>query len=256
MMNKSLLVKILLGLSLAAALLALALPPIPQDPAYHRFADTARLLGVPNFWNVVSNFPFIVIGFLGLRMDPLAPGKLPALETQYRMFFAGIFLTGLGSAYYHWNPDNQTLVWDRLPMTLSFMAFLCMIIGEHISVPASQQLFWPLIILGMASVGYWHKTELDGWGDLRLYGLVQFLPMLLIPLILLKAPSCFTSTRFLWLSIVAYGVAKILEYFDHRIYDAFGMGGHPLKHLAAAAGAWWIYQALLLRTRRGEAEPA
>jgi len=30
-----------------------------------------------------------------------------------------VFLTGIGSSYYHLHPDNRTLVWDRLPMILT-----------------------------------------------------------------------------------------------------------------------------------------
>ena len=40
--------------------------PIPQDPAYHAFADTRRIAGIPNFWNVVSNLPFLLAGLYGL----------------------------------------------------------------------------------------------------------------------------------------------------------------------------------------------
>ena len=36
------------------------------------------------------------------------------------MFFLGLFLTGFGSGYYHWEPTNDTLVLDRLPMTILF----------------------------------------------------------------------------------------------------------------------------------------
>ena len=47
----------LLGL-MGASLAGLPfLPPIPQDQAYHQFADHRTLLGIPNFWNVVSNVP-------------------------------------------------------------------------------------------------------------------------------------------------------------------------------------------------------
>lgn len=31
-------------------------------------------------------------------------------------------LIGLGNGYFHYSPDNQTLFWDRLPMTLDFLA--------------------------------------------------------------------------------------------------------------------------------------
>ena len=51
----------LFGLA-AVSLLALFIlvPPIPQPQDYHRFADQKTLLGIPNFWNVVSNLPFIL----------------------------------------------------------------------------------------------------------------------------------------------------------------------------------------------------
>ncbi len=57
-----------------AAVLALSLPifvwvaratPLAQDPRYHDFIDQRQLLGVPHFWNVMSNLPFAVIGLLG-----------------------------------------------------------------------------------------------------------------------------------------------------------------------------------------------
>ena len=37
---------------------------------YHRFADQQTLLGIPNFWNVVSNLPFILVGAVGSAMLP------------------------------------------------------------------------------------------------------------------------------------------------------------------------------------------
>ena len=59
---------------MAASLAGLSLlPPIPQDQGYHEFADQRMLLSIPNFWNVVSNLPFIAVGGVGLwrlRHDP------------------------------------------------------------------------------------------------------------------------------------------------------------------------------------------
>jgi hypothetical protein len=229
------------------------LPAIPQDPSYHDLADTGKYFGIPHFWNVVSNFPFLAVGILGLIATRRGQGGLPELATHYTVLFAGVFLTGLGSGYYHWHPDNQTLVWDRLPMTLAFMAFFSVIIGEHMDVRASRRLLGPLIVLGMASVGYWHWTESIGRGDLRAYGLVQFLPMLIIPLTLILLPSRFSSTVYVWGVIVAYGAAKLLEHFDHELFYLTGfIGGHPLKHVTAALGAYAFCLAL---TRRRLAEP-
>jgi hypothetical protein len=63
--------------------------------------------GVPNFWNVVSNLPFIGVGAVGLRQFHRDPAVF--------VIFLGIFLTGVGSSYYHWDPSDRTLFWDRLP---------------------------------------------------------------------------------------------------------------------------------------------
>ena len=106
----------------AVALVAFFLlsSPIPQDPAYHQFADARTLLGVSNFWNVMSNLPLMLIGLWGTLVvfrhhDTIC---LPGLELPYIVFFTGIILTAFGSAYYHLSPANDPLVWDRLPMTI------------------------------------------------------------------------------------------------------------------------------------------
>src|SRR5262249_14597014 len=90
------------------------LPRILQNQSYHGFADARTVLGVPNFWNVVSNIPFMVVGAVGL-----ARCRRDAATT---IIFGGIFLTGFGSSYYHWSPNDDTLFWDRLPMALAFLA--------------------------------------------------------------------------------------------------------------------------------------
>lgn len=52
-----------LGVVSAVMVLAAAFsPPIPQPQEYHQFADQRMLLGIPNFLNVVSNVPFLLVG--------------------------------------------------------------------------------------------------------------------------------------------------------------------------------------------------
>lgn len=211
--------------------------PIPQDPSYHAFADTRSLLGVPNFWNVMSNIPFLLVGGAGIYYSRSTnqPGMIPDLHLAYLILFAGIFLTGFGSAFYHYAPGNETLVWDRLPMTLGFMGLTTIIIGEHISLPVAKRLLIPLLIVGAGSVIYWATTEARGAGDLRPYAIVQFLPMLLIPLILLMYRSVYDNVGFLWLVIVLYALSKMFEYFDFATYEIGQLiSGHSIKHVVAA----------------------
>jgi hypothetical protein len=244
---------LLAGVSLAAVA-ALALhAPIPQDPRYHSFADTRTILGVPNFLNVVSNVPFLLVGAAGvlllLRGDP--PGLLPALEPAYLTLFLSVTLVAAGSAWYHLRPDNDSLVWDRLPMTLAFMAFLAVILGERVSPQFGRRALAPFLLIGIASVAVWRITESKGHGDLRLYVLVQYLPVLLIPIVLLLFPSRSDGPELVWGVLIAYAVAKILELFDGRVFDAVGLSGHSWKHVAAAAGMLLLVLGLRLRSWPG-----
>lgn len=178
--------KIILVIVIIAIIAVFSADPIAQDPGYHNFADQRVMIKIPNFYNVLSNIPFVIIGVMGMRLvlSGNASGGLVELKNVYLAFFAGVFLTAFGSAYYHYHPDNLTLLWDRLPMTIAFTALFIAIVGEYVSSRLALKLFVPLLLLGIISVIYWYITELNGNGDLRAYALVQFLPALLIPLIL------------------------------------------------------------------------
>ncbi len=229
-------------------------PPIPQDPAYHGFADGRTLLAVGNFWNVASNLPFLVVGLWGLFYVRRHSERvcLPGLQSAYVVFFAGVMLTAFGSGYYHLNPGNGPLVWDRLPMTVSFAGLFSIVIGEFVSARAGRRVLAPLLIIGLASVAYWASSESYGFGDLRPYAVVQFLPMLLIPFVLLTYSPTIGSKKYYWLMLLFYVLAKVFEYFDADIL-AIGelLSGHTLKHLFAAMAPATILYALHARRRSG-----
>lgn len=211
-------------------------PPIPQPQHYHQFADRHAILGVPHFWNVVSNLPFILVGALGLW-------RLRAAELSARVFFLGVFLTGFSSSYYHWNPNDIGLFWDRLPMAVAFMAILAYAIEERVDAKAGRLLLWPLVALGIVSLLLWLRTD-----DLRLYGWVQFFPCLVLPLLFWLFPPRYTGTWYWFAAAGWYVLAKLLEHFDAAIYAALHvMSGHPLKHLAAACACYAILRAFETR---------
>ncbi len=240
-----------IGLSLLIAIFFMQ--PIAQDQTYHQFSDQNTLLFIPNFWNVVSNLPFILVGILGLFAihKQAIRGGLPELRAIYSVFFIGLIFTGFGSSYYHWNPNNASLVWDRLPMTISFMAFFTVILGENISTSFAKKIFYPLLTIGIFTVIYWIMTEMNGVGDLRPYILVQFLPVIMIPLILWLYRSPFTGQGYIVAVLIAYVIAKLLEHFDHEVLDILGiMSGHSIKHLVAALGTYFFYLALKQRNRK------
>ena len=243
---------ILLLICLFAFIAMFFVKPIPQDEAYHHFADQREILGIPNFWNVISNIPFFLVGLIGTVAG--LRKKWVGLDTPaygaYLLFFIGVGFIGLGSAYYHLNPNTSALFWDRLPMALSFMAFFSAIITEHVHEKSGRVMLWPLIVLGCGTVLYWYWSEQSGSGDLRFYALVQFLPMLLIPFIIITYKSRYTRSKDLYVVLLAYLAAKLAEHFDGFFYTLTNVvSGHTLKHVVAALGAFWLLRLLRLRVK-------
>ena len=254
-------VALLLLVAGGAAVWLFSKPPIPQNTCYHCFADQRTILGVRHFFNVISNVPFILIGAVGLYFLFSAPARReggpvddPTIRTAYVATFTGIGLTAFGSAYYHLDPNNQRLMWDRLPMSVAFMGLFTAIIAERIDLRAGKVLLMPLLAAGVWSVLYWHETEQLGRGDLRPYYFVQFFSLAALPLILILFPPRYTRTLDLVTALGWYVVAKFCETpGDKPIFDVSQLvSGHTLKHLAAALGA---YQLLRMVQRRERLAP-
>ena len=236
----------------------LFLDPISQDPAYHCFADTRSFLWVPNFGDVMSNLPFIVVGAAGLFLV----GKKDKSSSNYfylperwiwATFFLSVMLVGFGSGYYHWNPDNETLVWDRLPITVALTSILAFLITERVQEKVSLVLFPILILGGAGSVLYWSYTEALGRGDLRPYALVHFFPVVAFPFFLLFFPARYTRSGYLWGVLAWYGLSRVCEYYDRALFEKLHatVSGHTLKHLTAAAGVYWVLKYFRSRRRLG-----
>ncbi len=218
--------------ALGAVVAMFFVPPIPQDPAYHRFSDTRTIAGVAHFWNVFSNIGFALAGIYGLARARELSSR--SLLPAYLVFCIAMLGVTIGSSFYHHAPSTPALVWDRLPMSIAFLSLFALVLGDRISWKLSSIVLWPMLMLGAASVFYWDWTERHGAGDLRPYALVQFLPMILMPLMLLICPGSRRAASWLWCTFAIYVIAKLSEQFDAAIYDAISFGGHAIKHLLAA----------------------
>lgn len=226
-------------------------PPIGQDPDYHLFADGRAYLGIPNFENVASNIGFLIFGVLGLQFV-LGPRGRATFDTSqerlpYLIFFAGVTLVSIGSAYYHADPANQTLVWDRLPLTIAFMALFAAFIMDRVQMRFGLYVMLPLLLAaGTLSIAYWNWTEASGAGDLRPYFLVQFYPILAIPLICALFPGRYTSAIAVIRVVVWYAFAKLFEHSDGLVFFALGnaVSSHTIKHLLAAMAVYEVLRML------------
>ncbi|XP_052140019.1 uncharacterized protein LOC127759841 [Oryza glaberrima] len=233
--------------------LMLVTPAIPQNEEYHDFADQRRLfLGIPNTLNVISNIPFFFVGVVGLvlchyknyfRLN--SQGEL----WSWTLFFAGVTAVAFGSSYYHLKPNDATLVWDRLPMTIAFTSVMAIFIIERVDDRAGTKSLAPLVIAGALSIMYWRFFD-----DLRPYAVIQFVPCIAIPVMAIVIPPMYThSSYWLW-AAGFYLLAKVEEAADKPIYKWTHqiVSGHTLKHLAAAMVP--VFLALMLAKRTVEPE--
>ncbi|HEX2197675.1 MAG TPA: ceramidase domain-containing protein, partial [Burkholderiales bacterium] len=207
---------------------------------YHHLADQRTLLGIPHFWNVASNLPFLIIGALGLALLRRRPA---GASLAWAVTFGGTALVCFGSAYYHLDPSDATLVWDRLPIGVAFMGLFAALIGEHSRIDGNRLLL-PLIVLSSGAVYWWRFT-----GDLSLWVWVQLAPMLATILVLFL-PGRYSHRRYLAYALGWYVLAKALELRDAQVMAWTGgaLSGHSLKHLAAAAGVLCLYAMLRMRS--------
>src|SRR6185369_14429367 len=136
------------------------------------------------------------------------------------VFGIGLVLTAFGSAFYHWSPNDHTLLYDRAGMVVALMAVVALLVDSTRVLVIAE-------LIGIGSLIWWQMN-----GDLRLYGVVQFFPGLLI---LLRIATSITdrrlpvaaaatdyrqpaTTRALWLVLLFYAIAKVCEQFDAQIY--------------------------------------
>jgi hypothetical protein len=217
-----------------AALIAVWLvAPIPQPQAYHHFADQRMISDIPHGLDVLSNMAFLVSGLLGLFY--LLKGSLTldaGMRWALAILFFGLVLTSVGSAYYHLEPDNQRLVFDRLPMVIAMSGCVGVLLADRFGGATAWSIA-ALLGVGLWTVHYWSASEQLGHGDLRWYALYQGLVILVSALLLWLFPSRNGATP---VFVVLFGgnvAAKIFELLDKEIYGMGGIvSGHTLKHLS------------------------
>ena len=234
---------ILLIIIFGSLIWLLSLEPLAQNTGYHRFADTRNIINIPNCFNVISNLPFLAIGVLGLRL--CIQKDLGAVRLAWTVFFVGVGLVSVGSAYYHLNPTNESLVWDRLAMTIGFTGLFVALLGEYVDNRLATRSLIPAVIIGLASVLYWHKVD-----DLRPYLWVQLVPLLTIPVVITLFQAKYSHQWLLPAALGLYILAKVAEFYDLSIFRSTQelVSGHSIKHLLAAASCYTLLLMLQKRT--------
>jgi hypothetical protein len=243
---------LLAALTATFVLAAMLVPAIPQPVAYHAFADCRSVWAIPNFFNVVSNLPFLIGGALGLRLIWKGGGRFvdPREQLPYLVVFLGALLTCFGSAYYHAAPDNTRLVFDRLPMTLGFSGLVAASVAERVDLKLGLRSLWPLLLVGVITVVYWYATERTGAGNVVPYAAYQAWSIVVIVLLLIAWPARrYTHGGLLGWAAGWYGLAKVFETFDLQVFRLLGgaLSGHTVKHVLASLAVFAIVRQLHAR---------
>ncbi|KAJ1442806.1 hypothetical protein SESBI_00686 [Sesbania bispinosa] len=172
-------------------------PKIPRSPNHHRFADLRNLLGVPNTLNVITNFPFLVAGVLGLVLA--LEGGVFNISSQaevwtWVLFYAGIAGVAFGSTYYHLKPDNNRVLWDTLPMMVAYSSLFSGLVVERISRWIGLCCMFALLLAAFTCVVYERIYD-----DIRFCLMFQWILPLSIAAVAFVYRSNYTHSRY-WFS--------------------------------------------------------
>jgi hypothetical protein len=245
----------LLGAVLVLLAVALMAPAVAQSAHHHHFADTRAWGWVPFAADVLSNLPFLLWGGLGLTLlAQQARGfghrAVAASRGLMALFFAGLVVTAFMSAFYHWQPDNAGLAFDRLGMVVAFAGLMGLAAAGRVSARAGELLALAVLLLGPLSIWVWSAS-----GNVLPWAVLQFGGMgLVLCLAMLKRLPGAPAIRWGWV-IVIYALAKCFEMADEAVFSATAqlVSGHSLKHVVASFAAWPVVFALL-PSRKSRAE--
>nr|CAB3475878.1 unnamed protein product [Digitaria exilis] len=228
------------GAALASALLLVATPRLRHSPALHLFADMRNFLGVPNTLNVLTAYPLLLAGVPGLILCLCGSGcfgvSLRWEAFGWSLFYAGNVAAAFGSAYYHLKPDDDRLIWDRLPvseilntffllssshllftrpwMMLSSSSLLSILVIERLDERVGLSCLISLLSLILVSSAC--ERVLD---DMRLWVILNFVPCIAIPAMLFLFPPKYTHSRFWFLATGFYLLAKFEGLADRKVYS-------------------------------------
>lgn len=200
---------------------------------YHDFVDERKFLGIPRFFDTVSNFGFFLVGFLFIKEIFLKDEK----DKNLIWIAIGTILVCFGSGYYHLMPEDSRLLWDRLPISIVFAGILSYSLhaNELIKVSWKKSFDIGYLVFSIMSVLIWYIGSLENKSWLSAYVFVQFGGMIILIYVSLIGKNKEFNQK-IFAVLIWYVVAKICEHFDSTIYQWTEqmISGHTLKHIFSA----------------------
>jgi hypothetical protein len=220
-------------------IMALFYGPISQPQEYHDFADDREILGVPNALDVMSNLAIIYPGVVGLAFIHESRNRSQVSEDEISIqitLFSGMILTFAGSVWFHLDPTDSTMLWDRLGMSVVIGSCISLLIHDMWDRNLAAKIHLPIIIASIVSVLWWPVFD-----DLRVYFIVKHHPFILFPIFLLCGRRIYDKVSGYYWALSMFLLATIFEFADQQIFEITGIiSGHTLKHIAAGIGLWFL----------------
>ncbi|KAL9810074.1 hypothetical protein AtNW77_Chr5g0095571 [Arabidopsis thaliana] len=243
---------LVVGSFLCWSIIMFITPKVPLDSfRHHIFADKRNFMGVPNTLNVMTNFPFLIVGVLGFVLCIGGSFFNISLNGEiwgWTLFYAGIASLAFGLLFIISNlmttESSGTLcLFILIAYSSLFSSFLVERAGEKVGLSCLIL----LLFISCLSVAYARV-----FNDLRLCMTFQLIPCLVIPVMAVLLPPKYTHSRFWLWATAAYTIAKIEGLADNKIYNAnrYIISGHSLEHLCSAVATLLLTIMLLYRSIR------
>ncbi|KAL6344687.1 hypothetical protein AAG906_002593 [Vitis piasezkii] len=213
--------------------LMFATPKIPHSPKHHLFADMRNFLGVPNTLNVITNYPFLVLGVLGFVL--CLSGNFFVISSRaevwgWALYYAGTTSVAFGSSYYHLKPDDNRVIWDKLPIMIAYSSLFASFIMERVGEMIGLTCLFTLNLVALVGVACERA-----FNDLRLCMMFQLIPGIAIPAMTFMFTPKYTHSRYWLCATGVYLLAKFESVADNKVYRAtwYLISGHSLEHLCS-----------------------
>lgn len=220
--------------TLIGLILLVSTPRIPHSPTHHIFADMRNILGVPNTLNVLTMYPYLLIGvpgFVFCLSGSCFGISLKGEVCGWVLFYTGIATAAFGSAYYHLKPDDDRVIWDRLPLMISTVSLLSNLVIERVDERVGISCLISLLMLVFVSAAFERTFD-----DLRLFIIFHFIPCFAIPILVFSFPPKYTHSVYWFWATGFYFLSRFNSLADKKLYsiDRYIISGHSLEHLCLA----------------------
>ena len=190
----------------------LSLPSMSITPDYHQHAGQVSYWIIPAFTQCLASLGLVGVGVFGLIKHTrytLSADLITGLIT----FLIALILSGLGTIIYHWSPQNQTLLFKLVPVSL-----LCMGLSFILLVSQSRLNQWGIYYGGMMLYGLFSPIYGVYTHQMQTYYVTQILPIALMILLIARVWS-FSYTTSLIYGVFFLMIGKLSEVGDHLIYQ-------------------------------------